>query len=72
MPIAAQQTLGIKDRIPKSVAPWADAPSLLEYLDSMQTLERKINAPFMMPIAAKYRDMGTMIEGKVEVRISCL
>jgi peptide chain release factor subunit 3 len=69
MPIAAQQTIGIKERVPKSVAPWADAPSLLEYLDSMQTLERKVNAPFMMPIAAKYRDMGTMIEGKVEAGV---
>ena len=35
----------------------------------MQTLERKINAPFMMPIAAKYRDMGTMIEGKIEAGV---
>ncbi|KAF2453835.1 elongation factor Tu GTP binding domain-containing protein [Lineolata rhizophorae] len=66
MPISAQTTLGIKDRIPDSVCPWYSGPSLLEYLDSMQTLERKVNAPFMMPIAAKYRDMGTMIEGKVE------
>jgi len=66
MPIAAQKTLGIKERVPKELAPWNDSPSLLEYLDSMQALERKINAPFMMPIAAKYRDMGTMIEGKIE------
>lgn len=32
----------------------------------MKALERKVNAPFMMPIAAKYRDLGTMIEGKIE------
>jgi peptide chain release factor subunit 3 len=69
MPIAAQRTLGIKERVPKDIAPWADAPSLLEFLDSMQTLERKIKDPFMMPIAAKYRDMGTMIEGKVEAGV---
>ncbi len=69
MPIAAQQTLGIKTRVPKDVAPWNDSPSLLEYLDSMQTLERKVTAPFMMPIAAKYRDMGTMIEGKIEAGV---
>ncbi|KAK4539932.1 translation termination factor GTPase eRF3 [Oleoguttula mirabilis] len=69
MAIAAQQTLGIKDRVPKDVAPWSDSPSLLEHLDSMQTLERKVNAPFMMPIAAKYRDMGTMIEGKIEAGV---
>jgi len=66
MPISAQTTLGIKDPVPKDVCSWNSAPSLLEYLDSMKTLERKLNAPFMMPIAAKYRDMGTMIEGKIE------
>lgn len=69
MPIAAQQTMGIKDRIPAGVAPWYDGPSLLEYLDGMQTLERKVNAPFMMPINGKYRDMGTIVEGKIEAGV---
>ncbi|ESZ94298.1 eukaryotic peptide chain release factor GTP-binding subunit [Sclerotinia borealis F-4128] len=66
MPIAAQQTMGIKDRIPSGVAPWYDGPSLLEFLDNMTQLERKVNAPFMMPINGKYRDMGTIVEGKIE------
>lgn len=66
MPISAQTTVGIKDRVPKDLAPWHDGPSLLEFLDSMQSLERKVNAPFMMPVSAKYREMGTMIEGKIE------
>jgi peptide chain release factor subunit 3 len=66
MPIAAQQTMGIKERIPKGVADWYDGPSLLEYLDGMKTLERKVNAPFMMPVNGKYRDMGTIVEGKIE------
>ena len=66
MPISAQTTQGIKAPVRRATAPWYDGPSLLDYLDSMQSLERKVNAPFMMPIAAKYRDMGTMIEGKIE------
>ncbi|KAI9818811.1 MAG: translation termination factor GTPase eRF3 [Pycnora praestabilis] len=66
MPISAQTTVGIKDRVPKKLAPWYDGPSLLEYLDDMKTLERKVKAPFMMPINGKYRDMGTIIEGKIE------
>jgi peptide chain release factor subunit 3 len=66
MPIAAQQTLGIKERIPKGIADWYGGPSLLEYLDGMKTLERKVNAPFMMPVNGKYRDMGTIVEGKIE------
>jgi peptide chain release factor subunit 3 len=66
MPVSAQTFTGIKDRVPKDLAPWYNGPSLLEYLDGMQALERKLNAPFMMPIAAKYKDMGTMVEGKIE------
>lgn len=66
MPIAAQLTLGIKDRVPKDKCSFYDGPSLLEYLDGMKTLERKLNAPFMMAVSGKYRDMGTMIEGKIE------
>jgi peptide chain release factor subunit 3 len=69
MPVSALSYKGIKDRIPKADCPWYDGPSLLEYLDAMSTLERKINAPFMMPIAAKYRDMGSMVEGKIEAGV---
>ena len=66
MPVSAQTTVGIKDRVPKDLAPWYNGPSLLECLDNFQTLERKVKAPFMMPINAKYKDMGTVIEGKIE------
>lgn len=66
MPISAQTTVGIRDRVPKDLAPWYSGPSLLEYLDNMDKLERKVNAPFMMPVGGKYRDMGTMIEGRIE------
>lgn len=69
MPISAQTTVGIKDRVPKNFAPWYDGPSLLEYLDNLKSLERKVQAPFMMPISGKYRDLGTMIEGKIEAGI---
>lgn len=48
MPVSAQAMQGIKERIPKDLAPWYDGPSLLEFLDSMQALERKVNAPLMM------------------------
>ena len=66
LPISAQTTVGIKERVPKDLAPWFEGPSLLECLDNFKTLERKVKAPFMMPINAKYKDMGTLIEGKIE------
>lgn len=69
MPISAQNGIGLKDRIPKSLAPWYDGPSLLEYLDSMDKLERKVTAPFMMPVSGKYREMGTVVEGRIEAGV---
>ncbi|KAG5519319.1 hypothetical protein PMAC_001944 [Pneumocystis sp. 'macacae'] len=53
-------------RVDKKICPWYDGPSLLEYLDQMDTLERKIKAPLIIPIQAKYRDMGLVVEGKIE------
>lgn len=69
MPVAAQSMMNIKERVGKDICPWYNGPSLLEYLDDMQALERKLNAPFMMAIAGKYRDMGTMVEGRVEAGV---
>lgn len=35
-------------------------------MDHMPMVDRKVNAPLMMPISEKYKDMGTIIVGKVE------
>lgn len=32
----------------------------------MPLIDRKNNAPLMMPISEKYSDMGTVVVGKVE------
>lgn len=55
MPLSALTGAGLNTRIPKSICPWYDGPSLLEYLDDMKALERRLKAPFMMPIISKYR-----------------
>jgi len=55
IPISAYKGSNLKDRVDKKVCPWWDGPSLLEYLDSMTSLERKIKAPLMMPIGGKFR-----------------
>lgn len=69
MPVSAQKTLGIKEPIPKDVCPWFEGPGLLPYLHAMKMPDRKLNAPFMMPISAKYRDMGTVVEGRIEAGV---
>jgi peptide chain release factor subunit 3 len=46
--------------------PFGSGPSFLELVDQLPMVDRKINAPLMMPISEKYKDMGTIIVGKVE------
>ncbi|KAJ1963679.1 translation termination factor GTPase eRF3 [Dipsacomyces acuminosporus] len=65
LPISGYTGAGVKDRAGKE-CPWYSGPSLLETLDDMQAVERKINGPVRMPISEKYRDMGTIISGKIE------
>ena len=39
---------------------------LLTHLDTMPMVDRKLNAPVMIPISEKYKDMGTIAVGKIE------
>lgn len=55
MPISALSGEGVKVPIPKTVAPWYDGPCLLDFLDDMPRVERKIQGDFVMPVSAKYR-----------------
>ncbi|KAG5458142.1 MAG: hypothetical protein BJ554DRAFT_1696 [Olpidium bornovanus] len=45
---------------------WAGGPSLLELLDTITAIDRKNNSPLMMPISDKYKEMGTIVVGKIE------
>ncbi|KII94840.1 hypothetical protein PLICRDRAFT_169555 [Plicaturopsis crispa FD-325 SS-3] len=66
IPVSAYAGSNLKEKVPKSVCSWWDGPSLLEHMDHMPMVTRKISAPFMMPISEKYKDMGTIVVGKVE------
>ncbi|KAI0650278.1 eukaryotic polypeptide chain release factor 3 [Trametes meyenii] len=66
IPVSAYTGANLKDRVAKNVCSWWDGPSLLEHLDKMPMVDRKIGAPLMMPISEKYKDMGTIVVGKVE------
>ncbi|KAI8341454.1 P-loop containing nucleoside triphosphate hydrolase protein [Chlamydoabsidia padenii] len=64
MPVSGYTGANIKDR--SSACSWYNGPSLLEYLDNLKTIDRKLNAPLMIPVAEKYKDMGTIVVGKIE------
>ncbi|SCW04142.1 LAFE_0H07008g1_1 [Lachancea fermentati] len=66
MPVSGYSGAGLKDRVNEKDCPWYKGPSLLEYLDNMSHVDRHVNAPFMLPIASKMKDLGTIVEGKIE------
>jgi len=47
-------------------APWYSGPTFLDTLNQLPVLERNKSAPLRLPILSKYKDLGTIIEGKVE------
>ncbi|AJU83816.1 Sup35p [Saccharomyces cerevisiae YJM1443] len=66
MPVSGYSGANLKDHVDPKECPWYTGPTLLEYLDTMNHVDRHINAPFMLPIAAKMKDLGTIVEGKIE------
>ncbi|KAJ3087997.1 translation termination factor GTPase eRF3, partial [Physocladia obscura] len=66
LPISGFTGANIKDHLNKNVCDWYSGPSLLELLDDMNVGDRKIDGPLLMPISDKFKDMGTVITGKIE------
>ncbi|OAX41349.1 hypothetical protein K503DRAFT_685597 [Rhizopogon vinicolor AM-OR11-026] len=66
IPVSAYTGQNLKERMPKSICSWWDGPAFLEHMDHMPMVDRKVNAPLMMPVSEKYKDMGAIIVGKIE------
>ncbi|CAG8573411.1 1650_t:CDS:10 [Acaulospora morrowiae] len=66
MPVSGFTGANLKERVSGDVCSWYKGPSLIESLDNMQALDRKTKAPLMIPITEKYKDMGTVVVGKIE------
>uniref|UniRef100_A0A0B7AFN9 Tr-type G domain-containing protein n=1 Tax=Arion vulgaris TaxID=1028688 RepID=A0A0B7AFN9_9EUPU len=50
----------------ESLCSWYRGPSLLEYLDSLPPISRALESAIRLPVADRYKDMGTIILGKIE------
>ncbi|CAJ2672915.1 unnamed protein product [Trifolium pratense] len=66
LPISGLMGLNIKTRLDKSLCSWWDGPCLFESLDSIEVPMGDPKSPFRMPIIDKFKDMGTVVMGKVE------
>ncbi|KAG5675326.1 hypothetical protein PVAND_005237 [Polypedilum vanderplanki] len=66
MPVSGITGMGLKEPIDKNLCPWYDGPGFIPFIDDLPSLNRKTDGPFIMPIVDKYKDMGTVVMGKVE------
>ncbi|KAJ9542619.1 hypothetical protein OSB04_029125 [Centaurea solstitialis] len=66
LPISGLHGTNMQTRLSKTVCPWWDGPCLFEVLDVIDVPVRDPKAPFRMPIIDKFKDMGTVVMGKVE------
>lgn len=53
-------------QVTEDVCPWYRGPSFIQLIDELPSLNRKMDGPFIMPVVDKYKDMGTVLMGKVE------
>jgi len=66
MPVSGITGQGIKDPIDSSTCTWYDGPAFIPFIDDLPSLNRNTEGPCIMPIADKYKDMGTVVMGKIE------
>ncbi|KAL9245149.1 hypothetical protein vseg_018831 [Gypsophila vaccaria] len=66
LPISGLLGTNIKERVDKSVCPWFNGPSLFEAMDGLEGPPRDPQGPLRIPIIDKFKDMGTVVMGKIE------
>ncbi|KAL5215373.1 hypothetical protein ABZP36_004525 [Zizania latifolia] len=66
MPISGLLGTNMKTRMDKSICSWWDGPCLFEVLDRIEVPLRDPKGSVRMPIIDKYKDMGTVVMGKIE------
>lgn len=66
MPVSGITGQGLKEQIDESICPWYRGAAFIPFIDELPSLNRKTDGPFIMPIVDKYKDMGTVLMGKVE------
>lgn len=66
IPISGQNGENIKERSDPDPCPWYSGPTLLGYLDGLKKFERDATGATRIPLIDRFKDMGTIVIGKVE------
>lgn len=67
VPFSALSGENVKDPISRKQCPFYDGKTLLDTIDSIDSIDRSLTAPLRVPVLDKYKDQGTVVAiGKVE------
>ncbi|KAK3586076.1 hypothetical protein CHS0354_033198 [Potamilus streckersoni] len=66
LPVSGLNGAFLKDVPDEKICPWYRGPSLIDYLDSLPPISRAQDQPVRVPIVDRYKDMGSILLGKVE------
>ncbi|KAF7123194.1 hypothetical protein RHSIM_Rhsim12G0140200 [Rhododendron simsii] len=66
LPLSGLVGSNMKTRVDKSICPWWNGSCLLEALDAVEVPQRDPKGPLRLPIIDKFKDLGTVVMGKVE------
>lgn len=71
LPISGLLGTNMISRMDKKVCPWWNGPCLFEALDAIEVPPRDPKGPLRIPIIDKFKDMGTVVMGKIESGSVC-
>ncbi|RMX52686.1 hypothetical protein pdam_00004235 [Pocillopora damicornis] len=66
MPCSGLTGANLRKRLDPEECNWFSGKSFLEYIDELPSLTRSVDGPLRIPISERYKDMGTVVLGKVE------
>ncbi|XP_072029985.1 eukaryotic peptide chain release factor GTP-binding subunit ERF3A-like [Amphiura filiformis] len=66
IPVSGITGANLKESAANTMCPWYTGPSFIDYIDALPSLKRQSEGPLIMPITDRYKDMGTIIMGKIE------
>ncbi|XP_070580082.1 eukaryotic peptide chain release factor GTP-binding subunit ERF3A-like [Ptychodera flava] len=65
IPVSGMTGANLKESA-QDVCPWYSGSAFIPYLESLPPLTRSSDGPLRLPVTDKYKDMGTILLGKVE------
>jgi len=66
MPCSGMSGAFLKEYPSEHIVSWYKGPTFIEYLDNIPSFNRSIDGPLRMPIVERYKEMGTIVMGKIE------